>query len=92
MKQAQKQLQFVVKSIKEFRQQKSMSQLELSLKAELSQSFLASVENGKKQPSVLTILRIANALQVCPRSFFPERKNKTKEEIKDDIISQIRSL
>ena len=52
-----------------------MSQLELSLRANLSQSFLACVESGKKQPSVMTLLRIANALKVNPAQFFSEEEN-----------------
>ena len=86
------QLQCVIKRIKEIRKEKSISQLELSVKTNMSQSFLASVENGKKQPSVLTLLRIASALEVSPRIFFPETDKKTKEEIKDSIIDLVRSL
>ena len=86
------QLQYVIGKIKEIRTQKSISQLELSVRANMSQSFLASVEKGKKQPSVLTLLRIASALGVSPKIFFPENEKKKKEEIKDTIIDLIRSL
>ena len=58
----------------------------------MSQSFLASVERGKKQPSVLTLLRIASALDVNPGTFFPEIEKKPKDEIKDTIINLVRSL
>ena len=87
-----KQLQYVISKIKEIRVQKSMSQLELSVESNLSQSFLASVEKGKKQPSVLTLLRIANALDVNPQRFFPESENKSKDEIKHTIINLVRTL
>ena len=92
MEKESRQLQFVIKKIKDIRLQKSMSQLELSLKSNLSQSFLASVEKGKKQPSVLTLLRIANALDVSPKNFFSEAQDKSKEEKKDIIINLVRSL
>jgi transcriptional regulator with XRE-family HTH domain len=92
MEEANEQLQYVIDRIKDIRIQKSMSQLELAFKANMSQSFLASVEKGKKQPSVLTLLRIANALHVNPKNFFPENKNTSKEDIKDNIISLLRSL
>jgi len=59
---------------------KSMSQLELSMRANLSQSFLACVESGKKQPSVMTLLRIAEALKVNPSLFFSEEGNTLREE------------
>ena len=92
MEDVNKQLQYVIGRIREIRTQKSISQLELSVKANLSQSFLASLEKGKKQPSVLTLLRLACALEVSPKSFFPENIDTPKDEIKDTIISLVRSL
>jgi transcriptional regulator with XRE-family HTH domain len=92
MEDVNKQLQSVVGKIREIRIRKSMSQLELSVNSNLSQSFLASVEKGKKQPSVLTLLRIASALNVSPKDFFPEHKTKSKEEKKEHIINLINSL
>jgi transcriptional regulator with XRE-family HTH domain len=92
MEDVNKQLQYVISRIKEIRTQKSISQLELSVRSNLSQSFLASVEKGKKQPSVLTLLRLAAALEVSPKSFFPESEDTPKDEIKDTIINLVRSL
>jgi len=93
MEQVEEQLHYVIRRIKEIRREKSISQLELSLKTNMSQSFLASLEGGKKQPSVLTLLRIARALEVSPKAFLPEIDDKkTKDEIKDTIINLIRSL
>jgi len=88
----EKQLKFVINRIKEIRTQKRISQLELSTISNLSQSFLASIEKGKKQPSVLTLLRIAKALDVSPKAFFPEIKTKSKEETKEIIVDLVRSL
>ena len=82
----------MIRRIREIRKEKSISQLELSTKSNMSQSFLASVERGKKQPSVLTLLRIASALEVSPRTFFPETGPRPKDEIKDIIIGLVRSL
>ena len=92
MEHVDRQLQYVISRIKEIRKQKSISQLELSVKTNMSQSFLASVEKGKKQPSVLTLLRIASALEVSPKCFFPESEKKSDDEIKDSIIKLVRSL
>jgi len=92
MEDVNKQLEFVIGKIKEIRKKKSISQLELSVSSNLSQSFLASVERGKKQPSVMTLLRIASALNVSPKAFFPEKELKPKEEIKDLIINLVNSL
>ena len=88
----EEQLQFVMNRIKEIRMLKRISQLELSTISNLSQSFLASIERGKKQPSVLTLLRIAKALEVNPKIFFPDTEMKSKEETKEFIVNLIRSL
>jgi transcriptional regulator with XRE-family HTH domain len=92
MESVENQLRGVVERIRAIRVRKSMSQLELSLRANLSQSFLACVESGKKQPSVLTLLRIANALEVNPTLFFPEAENDSREETKARIIKLIQTL
>jgi transcriptional regulator with XRE-family HTH domain len=81
------QLQYVIDQIKKIRVRQGLSQMELSLRANLTQSFLANLEKGKKQPSVLTIIKLANALKVSPQEFFPEPANSgTKEYIKAKII------
>jgi transcriptional regulator with XRE-family HTH domain len=81
------QLQYVIEQIKKVRVQQGVSQMELSLRSNLSQSFLANLENGKKQPSVLTIIKIASALGVNPKDFFPQKTASIdKQEIKKEII------
>lgn len=89
-------LSYVCMSIRRIRNLKKMSQLELSTKAHLSQSFLANVEAGKKEPSAMTLIRIARALGTSPRDFFPEYENsvseKTKDQLKSEIISLIKIL
>ena len=80
------QLQYIIKKIKIIRIRQGVSQMELSLRSNLSQSFIANLEKGKKQPSVLTLIRIADALNVNPQEFFQESINSdTKEQIKAKI-------
>jgi transcriptional regulator with XRE-family HTH domain len=87
------QMRYVVSQIKRIRMQKGISQIELSLRADLSQSFLANLEKGKKLPSVMTIIKIANALEVDPKDFFPEEPHsEDKRQIKDRIISLLEHL
>jgi transcriptional regulator with XRE-family HTH domain len=92
MESSSEQLSHVIDRIRQLRAQKAVSQLELSLKAHLSQSFIASIESGKKQPSVLTLIKIAQALEVSPRVFFPEYGKMTKRQIKDEITTLLESL
>ncbi|MDR1931010.1 MAG: helix-turn-helix domain-containing protein [Treponema sp.] len=87
------QLRYVIGQIKKIRTQKGVSQMELSLRSDLSQSFLANLEKGKKFPSVLTIIKIAAALEVNPRDFFPGSvESGTKQQIKDKIIDLLEFL
>jgi len=80
------QLLYVINRIKTVRGNKGVSQMELSLRSSLSQSFIANLEKGKKQPSVLTLLKIADALEVNPQDFFPEYvPSDTKENTKEKI-------
>jgi len=80
------QLHYIIEKIKIIRIRKGVSQMELSLRSNLSQSFIANLEKGKKQPSVLTLLKIADALEVSPQDFFPEIiKPPKKEQIKEKI-------
>ena len=85
-------MNFVINKIKKIRTDKGISQLELANTANFSQSFLANVESDKKKPSLLTILRIAEALNVNPREFFSDTTGKTKDEIKDQIRGLIEQL
>ena len=56
--------------IKELREQKEMSQKDLSYSADLDRSYIASVENGKRNISIVNIEKIAIALEVSLKDFF----------------------
>jgi transcriptional regulator with XRE-family HTH domain len=50
--------------VKELRKERSLSQERLADEASLDRTFLSQLETGRKQPSLLTIFRLAQALQV----------------------------
>jgi transcriptional regulator with XRE-family HTH domain len=81
----------VIDKIREVRTRKGLSQLELAGKADISQSFLASLESGKKQPSVMTILKLAKALEVNPGDLFP-RTISSKSQVKEEILALLGEL
>ena len=88
-------MQYVVKSIKTIRKEKKLSQTDLCLKANMSQGFLTDIETGKKEPSTMTLIRIANALQVNPSAFFPqtdENCEPMRNKIKDEIYALLKIL
>jgi transcriptional regulator with XRE-family HTH domain len=80
------QLKYIIEKMREIRIKNGVSQMDLSLRSNISQSFIANLEKGKKQPSVLTLIRIAEALNVNPQDFFPESTDSnTKEQTKEKI-------
>jgi len=66
--------------IRDLRQEKSMSQKDLAYEADLDRSYIASVENGQRNISIVNIEKIANALKVSLKEFF---EDKSFTEIKE---------
>lgn len=56
--------------IKNLRELSSMSQKDLAYSADLDRSYIASVENGSRNISIVNIEKIAIALNVNLKEFF----------------------
>ena len=84
--------QYVIDKIKFTRISKELSQLEVCTKGNFSQSFYTHIESGKSQPSLMTIIRIAQVFEISPRDFFPENRKKSKTDIKKEISLLLESL
>jgi transcriptional regulator with XRE-family HTH domain len=56
--------------IKEIRKEKGVSQEKLALLADLDRTYINSVENGKRNISIVNIEKIAMALGVSLTDFF----------------------
>ena len=56
--------------IKELREKKGMSQKDLAYTADLDRSYIASIENGQRNVSIVNIEKIATALDVTLKDFF----------------------
>ena len=56
--------------IKELREKVDMSQKDLAYTADLDRSYIASIENGQRNVSIVNIEKIANALNVTLKEFF----------------------
>lgn len=65
--------------IKELREISDMSQKDLSYIADLDRSYIASIENGQRNVSIVNIEKITNAFNVTLMEFFKsEEFNKKK--------------
>lgn len=60
--------------IKHLREKAEMSQKDLSFASNLDRSYIASVESGKRNISIVNIEKIAKALNVSVREFFKDTR------------------
>lgn len=58
--------------IKELRNMQGLSQEKLALKAELDRTYLAGVEQGKRNPTLKSLEKIIDALGVSCSEFFKD--------------------
>lgn len=74
--------------IKELRKERSLSQENLALLANLDRTYIASVEKGRRNVSIVNIEKIANAMGISLYQFFNSEtfmKNSTiSEKNKED--------
>lgn len=56
--------------IKDLREKAEMSQKDLAYAADLDRSYIASIENGQRNVSIVNIEKIAVALNVTVKEFF----------------------
>lgn len=82
----------IIQKIKTCREIARLSQAELAEKAGISQGFLAMVESGKKVPTITSILKISQALEISPEYLFmtgEQNRQKVKEEIIKKIMTEL---
>ena len=58
--------------IRALRETKNMAQKDLAYAADLDRTYIASVECGKRNISIVNIEKIANALKVSLKEFFED--------------------
>lgn len=58
--------------IKGLRREQGISQEKLALKAEIDRTYLAGVEQGKRNPSIKSLEKIINELDLSFGEFFKE--------------------
>lgn len=58
--------------IKTFRTALNISQEELAYRSELNRTYMGALERGEKMPSLNTILKLCNGLNISPSDFFKD--------------------
>jgi transcriptional regulator with XRE-family HTH domain len=64
-------------NVKKFRNERGLSQEELAFESGLHRTYVSGVERGVRNPTVVIIERIADALNVDPAQLIERRRNRT---------------
>jgi transcriptional regulator with XRE-family HTH domain len=72
------------RGIRQARETAKMSMRALAARAGLSQAFLSAVERGRSMPSIATLYRIAEALDLAPSSLLPDEPSGDVQVIRSD--------
>ncbi|ELI5413963.1 helix-turn-helix transcriptional regulator [Vibrio parahaemolyticus] len=63
-------LQLFGKHLKSLRLSKGLSQEKLAFAVELDRSYISDIERGKRNVSLVNILKLASALHIHPKELF----------------------
>lgn len=78
----------IYERLRQERERLHLSQLELSFEAGVSQNMVAYIENGKRTPSLTTILKLCNAMKIDPSVLFLKH-DEEKERAKQTVLEII---
>jgi transcriptional regulator with XRE-family HTH domain len=53
------------RNVRKFRQQRKLTQEQLAFEAQIDLTYMGGIERGKRNPSLLVMARIADALEVA---------------------------
>lgn len=62
--------------VRELRNLRGMKQVELAEKAQIAQAYLSEIENGKTEPSLSVLKRLADVLEVSVSELIDETPPK----------------
>lgn len=68
------------KVLQRLRKAKELSQDELSFRSQLDRTFISRLEGGLRQPTISTIIRLAEALGVSAASIVAEVEDALNED------------
>ena len=71
-KRYQLELRSIGKRIQKIRKEKGMVQLDIEIKSGISRADISKIEHGKKNVEIVTLIKIAEALDVATSSFFTD--------------------
>lgn len=78
----------VGEKVREIRNKKKLSLRQLAAMTDMNHAYLSRIENGKVQPSVESLTKIAKALGCDVADFF-EKKMEVDEELKKEGVQWV---
>lgn len=84
----EEQEQFVYKRLRQEREKINLSQMELSLESGVSQNMITYIENGKRTPTVNTLIKLCNAMKISPAILFPSN-DIDRQNAKETVIDLV---
>ena len=81
----------ILKRLKNAREEAKLSQLELSYRSGVSQNMITYIETGKSSPTLTTLLKLTDALNINPAELFIQTEEE-RNNIKNDIIKLVKKL
>ena len=75
--------------IQQIRNKKRITQDQLAEKVGISSKYLSSIERGKENPTLNTILKLAQSLDVMPDEFFTQLEIEDPAKRKSMIIEML---
>lgn len=82
----------LVANIRRIRKEAGLSQMKLAERSDLSTSFIAEIEGGKKFPSSTSMERIAQALSLRPYQLFLDDEDRRDVDTAARIAKLAREL
>jgi transcriptional regulator with XRE-family HTH domain len=83
-------IQLVAANIKRLREIKQLSQKEVSAKTRIPQGQYSRIENGKVEPAVSTLEKLAKVFEVSVSEFF--RSNNLEDELNLPMMEKIKMI
>ena len=84
----EEQEQFVYKRLRQECEKAHLSQMELSLESDVSQNMITYIENGKRTPTVSTLIKLCNTMHIGPSVLFPA-PDDDRQNAKETIIGLV---
>ena len=85
-------MSLVAKRLKAERRKAGLTQLELSMRAGVSQNMIAYIERGDRNPALRTVMKICNALNIRLSDLLNDIESPKESKGREDIKEEIRDL